>query len=418
MIRRVRLLNSRLAAATGTRQVEAIVRTDAAAARADSAVRGVWDELLDLLASVPGPAEAYYRASEILRRLVPDAKEAVREGLADVARWGHQTAARMLVRTLPVEWLRGMAIERSLGESLSFGMGGFTDLADEPAEYLTRDEESEAFMQLLFPPPPVETLGAYFIRMIGGFDFRPDLVPPDYLASIVAAGFGAGKNPQEIARDLLPAVNGVRVSARRVARTWGLHLAHKTQMDAYAGLGDMLDGYQIHATLDENTRPVHRARHGTVYYREPGPGDPGLDEMPQPPLEADGSMAWNCRCWLSPVLKPPAWAGDPARTLPFRTAQAKLVPDPATYAEWFAAADERRRRIAVGARRYSIVSGLVQSPSWEHFIDHRTGEPVSLAKLKSETPVQMGERVQKVRALIGHRRRLVRQAATFGWVGR
>ena len=62
-------------------------------------------------------------------------------------------------------------------------------------------------------------------------------------------------------------------------------------------------------------------------------------------------MAWNCRCFLSPVLQPEESIRDDPT---FTNAADQLVPDPAIYSEWFDQADEARRKLAVGARRYAI----------------------------------------------------------------
>jgi uncharacterized protein with gpF-like domain len=75
----------------------------------------------------------------------------------------------------------------------------------------------------------------------------------------------------------------------------------------------LLIGYQVHATLDQHTRPWHKQRDGTVYYKNPGPGQKGMAQMPNPPDEAADPRerppgtphtAWNCRCYLTPVLRP------------------------------------------------------------------------------------------------------------------
>lgn len=82
------------------------------------------------------------------------------------------------------------------------------------------------------------------------------------------------------------------------------------------------------------------------------------------------------------------------------------------YSDWFARADERRRRIAVGARRYALVQGQEKSPGWESFLDPTSGQLLPLATLRAETPTQRRERVAKVRALVANRREQLRKQAT------
>ena len=52
-------------------------------------------------------------------------------------------------------------------------------------------------------------------------------------------------------------------------------------MDAHAQLGDLVAGWQVHATLDERTRPEHAARNGTIYWLHPKAGQKGVGEMPR-----------------------------------------------------------------------------------------------------------------------------------------
>lgn len=61
-------------------------------------------------------------------------------------------------------------------------------------------------------------------------------------------------------------------------------------------------GWQVLGILDDRIRPAHRERHKTIYYANPKPGQKGYDEMPNPPYEADGSLAHNCRCVVIPVF--------------------------------------------------------------------------------------------------------------------
>ncbi len=121
-----------------------------------------------------------------------------------------------------------------------------------------------------------------------------------------------GQSQQEIARAILPAVQGVRASARRIARTESLRVAGAVQMDTHEGLGDLVVGYRVMATVDKNTRAWHAKRDGTIYYADPAPGQKGYAQMPHPPEEpADPAerpagtpqMAFNCRCTLIPVLR-------------------------------------------------------------------------------------------------------------------
>ena len=268
---------------------------------------------------------------------------------------------------------------------------------------------------MLFPPPDAATIDrvvyshGWWDRLAAG----TRLASPDVLASILASGIAQGHSQQEIARTLLPAVDGVRASARRVARTECLRVAGDTQLKMHDQLGDLVTGFQIHCTLDQFTRPAHAARSGTIYYKHPGPGQLGLESMPRPPAEADGSIAWNCRCFTTAVLSDPGGiADDPV----FLTAEKKLVPDPLTYSTWWQTTDDRRRKVAVGVRRFHAVrDALGHEPRWEHFLG-LDGALLPLDVLKAETPVARQERLAKVAALLAPRREGLRQTAMFGFI--
>lgn len=119
------------------------------------------------------------------------------------------------------------------------------------------------------------------------------------------------RQPGLLASDAEVARQDVRANGAAGPTAWLSCIRHESipvsgdeQLDMHERhAGDLIIGYQIHAVLDEQTRPEHRERDGTVYYRDPGPGQKGMDEMPRPPREADGNMAWNCRCMLTPVLR-------------------------------------------------------------------------------------------------------------------
>ena len=127
---------------------------------------------------------------------------------------------------------------------------------------------------------------------------------PDGMARQLALSLALGKNIRQAAQDLLPMVDGVKSTARRIARTYGMQVAHYGAMTAHESLGpDMVIGYQIHAVRgNPHSRPWHVFRSGTIYYREPKEGQKGFHQMPQPPLEAldprerppgTPAIAWN-----------------------------------------------------------------------------------------------------------------------------
>ncbi len=132
-------------------------------------------------------------------------------------------------------------------------------------------------------------------------------------------------------------------------------MATATQLAASEQISELIPAYQINAVLDSRTRPEHRARNGTIYYRNPKGEQLGFDSMPHPPIEADGSIAYNCRCFLTPV---------------FEAADVLAAPDPDSMADWFGSAPMQDRETVAGAGRLEIARReLGYEPSWFDLID-------------------------------------------------
>jgi hypothetical protein len=165
--------------------------------------------------------------------------------------------------------------------------------------------ERDLLAELLLPPLDAAAVNrvVYASGWMQTIQRLTKLAAPDMLAWKIASLVQQGKSVQAIAREIRPAVQEVQTSARRVARTAGLWVAHEAERDVYRGLeGDLIIGYTIRAVRDRVTRPKHLARDGQRFYIRPVAGQRPMSECPRPPREADGSWAFNCRCWREPIL--------------------------------------------------------------------------------------------------------------------
>jgi hypothetical protein len=457
-----RWVSQRLASRTTARQVEAALLADRVAAVVDAAIVRHWRA-----ASFQTPllSVGQHQGRLAAAGLVPAARAALGTALLRLASWGHRSARQAIAATLPRAYLREAASRRlGLTESfrstaqpcavdvlearyapsvsrfagpprrpgevelalraLGIPASPFDPLASvfgeapirEPAvRPLSAEAERGAFLDLLFPAPPLEVVQRILYAPVGGLTWEQRLekaADPGKLARIpatVAQGIAAGKTHTEIAAELVPVVDGVRSAARRIARFECMRVTHSIQEQAWSsGLSDLLIGYQIHAVLDHATRPTHWARNGTIYYLRPEPGQKGLDEMPHPPLEADGSPAWGCRCHNAPVLRRPSTVPDAG----FTTAEDKLIGDPVAYSDWWDATDDRRRKVSVGARRFALGQQVTgeRVPSWATFVEPDTGELLPLSTLRGESPAERATRVSAVRQLMAERRAALRRA--------
>ncbi len=452
-------LSARIAAKSGIRQVEAHAFTDGIGLMLDREIDGL---IKAALASKGATFFNTYRAAKTqLDRLALVLTVTMGAQFNRLAVQGHRATTAALVDVLPLPDLQAAALAESLLEAVPKRKGvkvvdpragvvrlqiqqpagtikqRMTDAAKElkkrASPAMPKEQARQLYGQLLFPAPPIEVVDKV---VYGGEAFGlpwwehiaqlSKLAPPELLASTIATGYAAGKTHREIAKEILPMVDGVRSSARRIARTEGMRIAHDVQMNAWDELGDMVLAYQIHSVNKPTSRPWHALRRGTIYYKHPEGDQKGLEQMPRPPMEApdkrerpEGTpdVAANCLCWLSPVLTPvQSILDDPVKKALFTDAHEKLVPDPATYEDWFATASEDKRRKAVGSRRYSALSDIIGGkPAWSDFLDHETGRLLPLDALKNESHVDRAERRGKVQELITKRRGLLQDVATFGF---
>lgn len=133
---------------------------------------------------------------------------------------------------------------------------------------------------------------------------------------------------------------------------------------------------------------------------------------------AGGILLHNCRCFDIPVMKPPAdLEDDPEIAAEFRNASREAIPDPQEYGHWFQSADEGRRKLAVGVRRYNLVKksfGGSRDPEWTDFIDGQ-GKLMSIYDLVSETSEERLVRKGLLSRKIDARRQMIQQIAATGF---
>jgi SPP1 gp7 family putative phage head morphogenesis protein len=274
-------------------------------------VRGVWLRLLAAIEAGGGYGPLYHAALAALRGL-PAAAGAVLDGLVAAGLEARADARRAVAASLPRghrEHLLGRVKFHSA--SLGFTRLHWPLLEARDTDHTDPAGEPDPLLQLL-PGPSDDAIrrAVYATGWLRRVQSLTALAHPEQLAALIASGAARGLSTDQLAREVRPLVQGVQTSARRVARTAGLWVAHAVEHAQYEdALGDMIAGYTVHAVRDRATRPEHAARDGTTYYKRPRPGQKSMRECPHPPLEADGSIAFNCRCWLSPEIleePPPA----------------------------------------------------------------------------------------------------------------
>ncbi len=328
-------LNSRLAAHASIRQLRIGQQADAAGLHAAQAVESVWASLLDLLREDHGYQVNRERALTLFREIPAAIAASLYASFMALYRAGHKMAADASVDVLPRQVVRRLLVGKwdeqeksrpisvlvaeirriggqyglSMESTDQQGTGRGTPLVEdaaglvrlaistsgnlstEPAADLSAGEERNILRDVLFPPTPLAQVRSVLAPLVRPFDWMAiggdaaKKIPED-LASQYAGLVSQGLSQRDIAKEIKPYLDGSRMRAARFARTFGMHVAHEAQLAADDGLGDLLVGYQIREVSDEYSRSWHAARSGTIYYKNPKPGQLGFDRMPRPPLES------------------------------------------------------------------------------------------------------------------------------------
>jgi SPP1 gp7 family putative phage head morphogenesis protein len=285
---RTNLVTSKLAAKLSIRQIEALGHAEALGNALDRVVHGWWARFVSLLRQYRGPLPAGGFLRIDLQDLDRLLWATLGDGLRTLTRWGHDSAVEPLRHVIPDRLQQAVVALREDVEDTPPALSLQAPALPEPAESMTKAELWRAYKAMMFPPPNTQHVS----EIVYATGWRERLAAitkraaPEVLAQAVAVGYAKGENVQQLAARVKPALDGIRSSARRVARTEGMRVAHESQMRSWERLGDRITGYQIHATLDQHTRPWHASRSGTIYYREPADGQKGPEQMPRPPLEA------------------------------------------------------------------------------------------------------------------------------------
>lgn len=260
----------------------------------DRVIRDVWSGVLSAIATGGGKAITLARAA--VAGLPVQLRTVVADALAGLHVYAYGSTAKDVVAAIPGP-VKAKAMRRAVAQSAA-------SAAAAPPPFVVPTVAET--IGVVFPPMPAATVNA--IVYAGKWEERIEaitkLAKPDDIAAAISRSFTQGTPPGKLARELRPMLQNVQSSVRRVVRTEAARVSQTARMQAYDGLGTLVIGFQIHAVRDSRTRPEHAKRDGTVYHKNPVGDQKGLDQMPRPPLEADGTVAHNCRCWLTPVLGP------------------------------------------------------------------------------------------------------------------
>lgn len=394
-------LTARIAATGLHQQVKAIRQSEDLGAASDRLIDQFWRDLNAILHQYAGPQawlhipRAQHAVYALLLRLDSHLRHLFDARLAATALAAHAHAADSLVAHLPPPALHGTATEDEASPPpgfVGFGISPIGTLV--PRNFaaplanpnISKAAKRDLLKQLVFPPPPAKLVrdvvyrGDWFQRLSD----MTKLAAPEDIAKVIRQGFTAGKSMRDMARDLRPVVDGVRSSANRIARNETLRVSHQMQWDAWQEVDELIAGYQVHAVdngHNPTSRPEHRARNGTIYWKLPKSGQESMMDCPHPPQESPrmgNATAQNCRCWLTPVFAP-------VEKWPPLDQPAPHPIDSEVATDWFDSALVRDRKAAVGSERYNLARSILdRPPTWLDFIDLATGALLSPDQLQTK----------------------------------
>lgn len=441
--RSVSEIDQRLAAASHQEQIENILRCETIADKVEQGYSRVAKSIVDVARSSEAIGSKLDKMRSVMSEVDAWAKETIRKGFSAIAHDTHRSLSRSYSRIIPIPWtLATISPEaKAAFEAVRYPppfdpvlrfdpSAGMLTIAvaeddsvsnpiDIPLELfkseLTDEDKRELVEKLVFPAPSQRDVAEIVARSNSNtgdnwedrFDrLSGKITERRAVFSQLVTGFADGETIDQLATRIRPLTSGIASSARRIARTEGLRVAERMQRRSWDNLGTLFRGAQVIAVLDQNTRSHHASRNGTIYSTEPMKNQKPISELPDLPDEA------NCRCWSTPVLRPPREIErDPLLSAQFKTDQGSGIPDPTSYASWFDQADVTRRQLAVGRKRYEVVRkqyAQIREPEWTDFIDD-DGKLVPTATLQSESITKRQARKTRITKMLADRERARRE---------
>lgn len=312
-MKRLSPIDRRLAASWHQRHIEIVAKADAIAAAVGKRIDAAGRKIIGYATTGEANAATYHAIKREWARVIPELLLYLDPVMRSMIRYSDRDAKDRLAVLVPRGWWR-MLFPR-MRESITeagptrgnafdrlFGPGAFVAGA-EPAlkgqGTLSDEEYAKLVRQTILPPlmeseveaivksPNPHTGDSWQKRLT---DLSSKVKSPDALAGEIVTGIANGENVQQIRDRVDLQVGKLNGSAQRIARTEARRVAEMANRKSWESLGELLDGAQIIAVLDERTRPKHAARHGTIYRKG---GVPRFEDLPILPDEPNCVLPGN-----------------------------------------------------------------------------------------------------------------------------
>jgi len=406
-------LDQMLAAKSEARQIELDVLVARNMSAVDRSFQLFWKELV-LIMHLKDPELIRVRTAELWAKLSPTLIVEMRKRLDTTVNWSYYRTAKNMIDVVPVGWWRFFKPELVEAEE---GIKPLFTTGIPKKGKKTKEQQKTAALNAVFKPPTKDKVeeivyasgpdGKNWEDRLLGLSSR--ITDPKIVADTIATMVSDGKKPAQIAKAIRPQVGGINSAARRIARNETRRISNSMQEEAWEKAGDIIVGFQIRATVDEATRHVHRERNGRIYYKNPGQGEWQVAQRPELP------DAPNCRCWYTPVMRTPDWAGSNPDLL--KQFESGTVTDPATHGEWFKTASVDQRRKAVGTRRYNLMRKILgEEPEYHHFVNNEDGNLWPLKKITKKNRLKIAHSATDNIVDMNRRSELIQQLRISGFL--
>lgn len=301
-------VDHRLAALWEHRQIEIVGRCDLIAAAVGRLVDRARNAMVAEVVGAAADYNTFRRIERIYRGIIPELVAYMNAVLPGLVRYADNDARRRLARVVPRRWWKvkfpGLIEAAPAGRDpldKLFGPKNFSIGVEPAIKGKVSSAEFRKLLDEMLLPPLTETQVEEIVKSPNPntgdpwekrlTDLSSKVTQPERVAGEIITGMATGEDVKALRDRIDKHVGKLHGSSMRIARTEARRVAETANREALKqSLGDMLDGWQITAVLDERTRPEHAARHGTVYRKG---GQPAFEDAPELPDEPNCVLPGN-----------------------------------------------------------------------------------------------------------------------------
>lgn len=163
----------------------------------------------------------------------------------------------------------------------------------------------DLLMKSVFKPRDLPTREQWKLQLL----MASKRFSPEAAAAAAVAAMRAGQSPAKAraaaVASLRAFIDTMGQIGESIARKETVETETEAVKEVVKPIQDKVVGYQVLSMLLPTTRDKHRDRHRQIFYLNPGPGQKGMDDCPNPPYESErdkNELAHGCVCRLVAVI--------------------------------------------------------------------------------------------------------------------